>query len=89
MQRESIRHTAARVRRGKESALQMAENAIRCHESSDLGAYIVFDPDGARAQAAAVDRAVAHGDDPGPLAGVTVSVKDLYGVEGLPSWHQA
>ena len=84
MQRESIRHTAARVRRGKESALQMAENAIRCHESSDLGAYIVFDPDGARAQAAAVDRAVAHGDDPGPLAGVTVSVKDLYGVEGLP-----
>ena len=84
MKRESIRQTAARVRRGEESTLQVVEDAIRSHESDDLGAYIVFDPDGARAQAAAVDRAVARGDDPGPLAGVTVSVKDLYGVEDLP-----
>ena len=84
MKRESIRQTAARVRRGEESALQIVENAIRRHEVSDLGAYIVFDGDGARAQAAAIDAAVARGDDPGPLAGVTVSVKDLYGVEGLP-----
>ncbi len=84
MKRESIRQTAARVRRGEESALQVVENAIRRHEVSDLGAYIVFDPDGARAQAAAVDSAVARGEDPGPLAGITVSVKDLYGVEGLP-----
>ena len=78
MKRNFIRHTAGRVRHGEESALQVVENAIRNHESSDLGAYIVFDPDGARTQAAAIDRAVARGDDPGPLAGVTVSVKDLY-----------
>ncbi len=84
MKRKSIHQTAARVRRGEESALQVVENAIRCHEASDLGSYIVFDADGARAQAATIDAAVARGDDPGPLAGITVSVKDLYGVEGLP-----
>ena len=84
MKRRSIRQTAARVRRGEESALEVVEDAIRSHETSHLGAYIVFDPDGARAQAAAVDSVVARGEDPGPLAGIAVSVKDLYGVEGLP-----
>ena len=84
MKRKSIRQTAARVRRGEESALQVVNNAIRRHEIGGLGAYIVFHGDGARAQAAAIDAAVERGDDPGPLAGITVSVKDLYGVEGLP-----
>ena len=84
MKRKSIRQTATRVRRGEESALQIVENAIRRHESNDLGAYIVFNGAGARAQAAAIDAAAARGDDPGPLAGITVSVKDLYGVKGLP-----
>ena len=73
-----------RVRRGETTARRLVDRAIRRHQSGDLGAYIVFDGDGARAQAAAIDAAVARGDDPGPLAGVTVSVKDLYGVEGLP-----
>ena len=80
----SLRQTAARVRRGDITAGSVVEEAIRRHEESDLGAYIVFDPEGARTRARAIDGAVARGEDPGPLAGVTVSVKDLYGVEGLP-----
>ena len=84
MQPESIQRTATRVRRGEITARQLADDAIRRHEASDLGAYIVFDAPGARAQADAIDAAVARGSDPGPLAGITVSVKDLYGVEGLP-----
>ncbi len=84
MNRESIRRLARRVRRGERSARDLAEDAIRRHEASDLGAYVVFDADGARAQAARIDDAAARGRDPGPLAGITVSVKDLYGVEGLP-----
>lgn len=84
MQRESIQRSAARVRSGKITARDLVDRAIRRHQASDLGAYIVFDAQGARAQAAAVDAAVSRGDDPGPLAGITVSVKDLYGVEGLP-----
>ena len=63
---------------------RLVEDAVRRHEAGALGAYIVFDADGARRQAAEVDRAVSRGRDPGPLAGITVSVKDLYGVDGLP-----
>ena len=84
MTRPSIADIATAVRSGESTAGSLVEDAIRHHEASDLGAYIVFDAEGARRQADAVDAAVARGEDPGPLAGVTVSVKDLYGVEGLP-----
>jgi len=36
----------------------------------------------ARAAAAAADRAIAAGGDPGPLAGLAVSIKDLFDVAG-------
>src|SRR5699024_1329478 len=32
-----------------------------------------------------IDQRVAHGDDPGPLAGIPVAVKDLEDVAGLPT----
>ena len=75
---------AADVRSRAASARSLVDDAVRRHEASNLGSYIVFDAEGARRQADAVDAAVARGEDPGPLAGITVSVKDLYGVEGLP-----
>ncbi len=78
-----IAAVAADVRSGAATARSLVEDAVRRHEASNLGAYIVFDADGARRQADAVDAAVARGEDPGPLAGITVSVKDLYGVQGL------
>ena len=84
MKRESIRSSADLVRRGERSARDLVECAIRRHDASGLDAYVVFDAEGALTRAAAVDAAVARGRDPGPLAGITVSVKDLYGVEGLP-----
>ena len=84
MQRRTVRETADRVRRGEDSARRHAEQAIRSHEAGDLGAYVCFDAEGALEQADRIDAAVARGEDPGPLAGITVSVKDLYGVEGLP-----
>ncbi len=84
MNRKSIREIAAGIRRGEDSALRNVEEAIRHHEASRLNAYIRFDAEGARRQAKRIDAAVARGRDPGPLAGIPVSVKDLYGVEGLP-----
>ncbi len=84
MSGRSVRETAERVRSGRVSACAVVEDAIRRHEASELGAYVHFDAAAARAQASAVDAAVARGEDPGPLAGVAVSAKDLYGVEGMP-----
>src|SRR4051812_10628726 len=41
--------------------------------------------DAARAAASAVDAAVAAGDDPGPLAGVPVALKDNMCTQGIPT----
>jgi len=48
-------------------------------------AFVSTDFAGARAAAAVADRAVDAGRDPGPLAGLAVSIKDLFDVEGEPT----
>jgi len=48
-------------------------------------AFITLTPERARAQAAAVDKVLAEGNDPGPLAGIPFTVKDIFCVEGTPS----
>ena len=48
-------------------------------------AYITLTAERARAQAEAVDQALAAGEDPGPLAGVPLAVKDIFCVQGTPS----
>ena len=48
-------------------------------------AYITLSLDRARQQAEAIDRALAAGEDPGPLAGVPLAVKDIFCVSGTRS----
>jgi aspartyl-tRNA(Asn)/glutamyl-tRNA(Gln) amidotransferase subunit A len=48
-------------------------------------AFITVTAERARAQARAVDAKIAAGEDPGPLAGVPFSVKDIFCVAGTPS----
>ncbi|RMH43307.1 MAG: Asp-tRNA(Asn)/Glu-tRNA(Gln) amidotransferase subunit GatA [Deltaproteobacteria bacterium] len=48
-----------------------------------LGAFLRVDGDGALAQAGAVDAAIARGEDPGPLAGVPVGLKDVLVTAGV------
>ncbi|MDZ4159508.1 MAG: amidase family protein [Anaerolineaceae bacterium] len=48
-------------------------------------AFITLTPERARAQAEAVDRCLAAGEDPGALAGVPFTVKDIFCVSGTPS----
>ena len=56
-----------------------AEDAEKVH------AFITLTPERARAQAEQVDRKISQGEDPGPLAGVPFTVKDIYCVQGTPS----
>lgn len=49
-----------------------------------LNTMVHVDADGVRAQASEIDRLLESGHDPGPLAGVPITVKDLIAVRGLP-----
>ncbi len=54
-------------------------------EPDKIHAFITRTAERARAQADAVDAKIAAGEDPGPLAGVPFTVKDIFVVEGTPS----
>jgi aspartyl-tRNA(Asn)/glutamyl-tRNA(Gln) amidotransferase subunit A len=63
-------------------------NPLHPSESEDgklVHAFITHTNERARAQAQQVDRLLAQGEDPGPLAGVPFTVKDIFCVEGTPS----
>jgi aspartyl-tRNA(Asn)/glutamyl-tRNA(Gln) amidotransferase subunit A len=69
---------AAAVRAGQRSAREVTEEALAAVTAGDgeLHAFLSLLPDEARAAADAVDATVAAGNDPGPLAGVPVALKD-------------
>ncbi|MDX9865595.1 MAG: amidase family protein [Anaerolineaceae bacterium] len=58
---------------------------ITPQDEQTLHAFITLTEDRARQQAEAVDHKLAQGEDPGPLAGVPFTVKDIYCVQGTPS----
>ncbi len=84
--RASAVEIARRVRAGEWSAVEVARAALEAAERQDpvLGAFAFLTAERALAQAASVDAAVARGEDPGPLAGVPLPIKELAEVEGLP-----
>ncbi len=61
------------------SAVELAREALRFAEAENpkTNAYLHFSGDRALRAAAAVDEKLARGEDPGPLAGVPVAVKDV------------
>ena len=77
---------AQRLRAGTLSAVALAESAIERHArfGTALGAHKMFLGDAARRAAAAADGAFAAGGDLGPLHGIPVTVKDLFGMREHP-----
>ena len=67
------------------SAVELTEHALRfaAAENPKTNAYLHFCPERALHQARAVDEKIARGEDPGPLAGVPVAVKDVILAEGV------
>ncbi|CAN5780121.1 Asp-tRNA(Asn)/Glu-tRNA(Gln) amidotransferase subunit GatA [soil metagenome] len=76
---------AAAVRSGERSAVAVIDEhlaAIDAHEP-EIHAFNLVLADDARAAGADVDARVAAGDDPGPLAGVPIAIKDNLCTRGI------
>ncbi|MCJ7513279.1 MAG: aspartyl/glutamyl-tRNA amidotransferase subunit A [Anaerolineales bacterium] len=74
-----------RIRRVDGRPGSTSAEAPLAEDESKVHAFITLITERARQQAQAVDRQVAAGKDPGPLAGVPLAVKDIFCVRGTPS----
>ncbi len=74
-----------KVRRKEISAREVTNHAIERLGALNetLNAFVAVDTDRARRDAAAIDERISRGEDPGPLSGIPVGVKDLEAVEGF------
>jgi aspartyl-tRNA(Asn)/glutamyl-tRNA(Gln) amidotransferase subunit A len=78
---------AEQVRTGTVSASEVVERHLAAIDDTDgaVHAFLTVLHDGARREAADIDRRVAAGEDPGPLAGVPVALKDNLCTTGVPT----
>ncbi len=76
----SVAEIAAAIRAGELSCRNAAEGCLARAQAADaaLNCFIELDPDAALRRAAALDRELADGGDPGPLAGVPFAAKDIF-----------
>jgi len=83
-----LRRIVEALRAGELSAAELVEACIVRHRQTDASdhAYKHFDARGARNAARQADRRLGTDPAPPPFCGIPVSVKDLYGVEGLPTF---
>jgi Asp-tRNA(Asn)/Glu-tRNA(Gln) amidotransferase A subunit family amidase len=82
---DSAAELAAMVRRKEISSRELVQHALDRIEAIDgqVNAFVEVDPARALYDAAAVDEAIAAGDDPGPLCGLPLGVKDLEDAVGF------
>jgi amidase len=85
--RLSATELAKLIRTRRVSAREAAEAALqRLNEvNPQINAIVAHRPDLVRQQADSVDQRIAHGEDPGPLAGVPVTVKINTDMAGFPT----
>lgn len=71
------------VASGRSSALELIEHSIAAaRDPRNARTFVATSFDAARAAAAAADESMAQGKDAGALAGLSVSIKDLFDVAG-------
>ncbi len=83
----SLRDLAEDVRSGERSATELVEESFARIEQDNekLTAFVELDRESAHQAAIEIDRRVAAGEDPGPLAGIPFGVKDLEDCMGMPT----
>jgi aspartyl-tRNA(Asn)/glutamyl-tRNA(Gln) amidotransferase subunit A len=85
--RDSALGIAAAVRAGSRSAVEVVDEHLTAIAARDgeIHAFNLVTADEARQAALAIDRRVTAGEDPGPLAGVPVALKDNMCTRGVPT----
>jgi Asp-tRNA(Asn)/Glu-tRNA(Gln) amidotransferase A subunit family amidase len=85
----TLEELAGAVRQGTVSAVELVTMSLERIERLDppLNAVILVCADEALARAREVDARIGDGEDPGPLAGLPLLVKDMEDVAGLPSTY--
>jgi AtzE family amidohydrolase len=83
----SATEIAAAVRQRSISSVEVARATLDriAAVDHDLNSFTAVTAERALAEAEAVDRQIAAGIDPGPLAGVPFAVKNLFDIRGLPT----
>jgi aspartyl-tRNA(Asn)/glutamyl-tRNA(Gln) amidotransferase subunit A len=83
----NAREIATAVRAKQRSAREVVDEHLAriAERETELHAFNLVLADEARAAAAAIDERVAAGEDPGPLAGVPVALKDNFATRGIPT----
>jgi len=77
------------IHKGDLSPLDLVEACLRRIEALNpsINAFVSVSPDRAVEAAKAIAEELAHGRDPGVLAGIPIGVKDLEDVEGMPTTY--
>ncbi|MBW3547148.1 MAG: Asp-tRNA(Asn)/Glu-tRNA(Gln) amidotransferase subunit GatA [Actinobacteria bacterium] len=78
---------AAAVRAGERRAADVVDEhlAVIRERDGEIHAFLTLMDEHARSAAEGIDRRVAAGEDPGPLAGVPVALKDNLCTRGVPT----
>lgn len=83
---QPIRDQVAALRNGETTATGLIEATLARIEDRNpsLDAIVHLDAEGARIAASQIDDAMQRGEDPGPLAGIPIALKDLIDAKGMP-----
>ena len=86
--KHSLQSIATALRQGEYTAQELTELAVARHQALgvNLNAYKTWSVEAARQAAQVADAVFAAKGDLGPLQGIPISVKDLFGVRGLPTF---
>jgi aspartyl-tRNA(Asn)/glutamyl-tRNA(Gln) amidotransferase subunit A len=83
--REIVQSNLERISQVDGRSGSLDSGALTDEDLSKLHAFITLTAEKAQAQAEELDRRIAQGEDPGPLAGVPFTAKDIFVVRNTPS----